>query len=115
MLHHGGCQEHHDPQKCLMDLDANKDCWSPGSKRGYKEGVPSILTNMAWPVGRGAVLFGSAVLYTTGENATFLLSTQEPYSNHYQKTDTKIFNAFNQTNGSSMKETLWRRWKNMIH
>lgn len=56
-----------------MDLDVNKDCWSFGSKRGYKEGVFFIFTNMVWFVGRGAVLFGFVVFYIIGENVIFFL------------------------------------------
>lgn len=51
----GGCQEHGDTQRCLIDSDSDEDCGSTESKEVYKEGVPSTLINMAWRVGRGVV------------------------------------------------------------
>lgn len=56
------------------------------------------------------------LLFSTQRKIQHLyVSTQEPYSNHYQKRVTKIFNTSNQTNDSSVKEILWQEWKDIIH
>lgn len=138
--------------RCTKCLSLRRIIEMLGTKVFYKEGAPSVLTNMAWHMGRGWFFptqviekeeEGKSVLsrlkvpcpqtwaLSPGLHLPFLLlpprinlfllystqseklqhvylSRQEPHSNHYQSTVTKLFNTSNQTNGSSVKEILWR-------